>query len=220
MRLPLPATLGMRPSSAILFTSEDLKVTTENGDTVYRYRVNNHKVGEYMPVSQILHPAFGRKLKKLPVFTKKNKTSFNNTVDLLCDKLNLIIAEKLSEPRVKSLRKGFVTETMAEGRVSKSFDTIDARRITHIISDTADKKYNCDKQTGCDKVMEWWNAEWYRQYKHYASMYKTEFDIAKDDTDKGCGELMITLDEAEYDFLVRRSKFDRGLKEVIDDDEN
>ena len=34
------------------------------------------------------------------------------------------------------------------------------------------------------------------------------------------GELMITLDEAEYDFLVRRSKFDRGLKEVIDDDEN
>lgn len=32
--------------------------------------------------------------------------------------------------------------------------------------------------------------------------------------------LCLKENEAEYDFLVRRSKFDRGLKEVIDDDEN
>lgn len=75
--------------------------------------------------------------------------------------------------------------------------------LRHFIGDN-----NCHPNDNhCEQNFEKW-------YHHYTQCLK-ENEAKEND-----GELMITLDEAEYDFLVRRSKFDRGLKEVIDDDEN
>lgn len=195
-------TLGMRPSSAIRFTSDDLHVTEEGKKEVFRYRVDNHKTGDFMPVSQILHPFFAKKLKALPVYEKgKQRSSFVASVDSLCDRLNMLIAEKLGEPRVKSLRKGFITETMAEARKSTTFDSLDARRLTHIIRDTADQNYNCGKQEGCDQVMEWWNAAWYDYYKWYASLRENK----------------VTTDPSEIEdpVLARRASIE-DLSDILD----
>ena len=171
-------TLGMRPSSAIRFTSTDLMV--QNGQ--YRYRVDNHKAETFMPVSQLLHPFFGEKLKAIPVYERgKTRSSFSHSEDFFCDKLNIFIAERLGEPRIKSLRKGFVTETMNAARSSKDFDSMDARRLTHIIRDVADNNYNCGKQEGSDHVMEWWNREWYNRYQYYASLPENRLVPTKED---------------------------------------
>lgn len=192
-------TLGMRPSSAILFNSDSLK--EERG--VYRYTVINHKTGRRMPVSQIVHPEFAKELKKIGKFSFCEKS--------LLDPLNSAIREILGKDvSAKHLRKGFLTEIIESGEFSES----DARRLTHKSNDIVENHYYALSQKAADAVSKWWNEKWYHHYTQ--CLKENEAKEAKEND----GELMITLDEAEYDFLVRRSKFDRGLKDVIDDDEN
>ncbi len=192
-------TLGMRPSSAILFDSGSLK--EEKG--AYRYTVINHKSGRKMPVSQIVHPEFAKELKQIGKFSFCEKS--------LLDPLNQAIREILGKDvSAKHLRKGFLTEIIESGEFSES----DARRLTHKSNDIVENHYYSLSQKAADAVSKWWNEKWYHHYTQ--CLKENEAKEAKEND----GELMITLDEAEYDFLVRRSKFDRGLKDVIDDDEN
>jgi hypothetical protein len=156
-----------------------------------------------MPVSQIVHPEFAKELKQIGKFSFCEKS--------LLDPLNQAIREILGKDvSAKHLRKGFLTEIIESGEFSES----DARRLTHKSNDIVENHYYSLSQKAADAVSKWWNEKWYHHYTQ--CLKENEAKEAKEND----GELMITLDEAEYDFLVRRSKFDRGLKEVIDDDEN
>ena len=138
-------TLGMRPSSAILFESKDL--IEDNG--VFRYFVKNHKTKKRMRVSQIIAPKFGKALKSLGKFTFCSKS--------LLDPLNAIIKDSLGKDvSAKHLRKGFLTEI----RDSGEFGHDDIRRLTHSTGDTAEKNYFGTNQKRADAVSTYWNEQW------------------------------------------------------------
>lgn len=192
-------TLGMRPSSAILFDSDSLK--EEKG--VYRYTVINHKTGRKMPVSQIIHPAFAKELKQLGRFSFCEKS--------LLDPLNEAIRDLLGKDvSAKHLRKGFLTEIIE----SKEFSESDARRLTHKANDIVENHYYSLSQKAADAVSQWWNEKWYGHYMKYMDEKK-----AKENEEKENKEFMAKASEAEKKRIKNRIHFDSSLSDVFGNDE-
>lgn len=192
-------TLGMRPSSAILFKSSDLSYDGK----AYRYTVINHKTQRIMDNSQIIHPEMAKILKKLPVFSYSCK----NILEIL----NNIIHEKFPEKCAKHLRKGFLTEVIA----SREFSDADARRLTHQVSDVVENHYYALSQQAADAVSTWWNDKWYPIYASYTSKdtdkptkslaqrFESLQKKAKKEEQK---EFVIDVDEYTLAFLTGKKK--------------
>lgn len=142
-------TLGMRPSSAMAFKSEDLK----EEDGVYRYRVINAKTRRKMPCSQIVPPIWAKALKKLGQFSLCEKSLLEATNSAIKDILGADLSADLS---AKHLRKGFITEVIS----SREFSESDARRLTHKTNDIVENHYYSLSQQAADAVSEWWNLRW------------------------------------------------------------
>lgn len=139
-------TLGMRPSSAMAFKSEDLK---EEEDGIYRYRVINTKTKRKMPCSQIIPTIWAKALKNLGQFSLCEKSLLEATNTAIKD----ILGADLS---AKHLRKGFITEVIS----SREFSESDARRLTHKTNDIVENHYYSLSQQAADAVSEWWNLRW------------------------------------------------------------
>lgn len=188
-------TLGMRPSSAILFDSDSLK--EEKG--VYRYTVINHKTRRKMPVSQIIHPEFAKELKQMGKFSFCEKS----LLDPLNDAIREILGKDVS---AKHLRKGFLTEIIE----SKEFSESDARRLTHKANDIVENHYYALSQKAADAVSKWWNEKWFSHYTQCLKQNEAKENEAKENT-----EFMIEVDESELRFLTRRMRLE-DLSDVID----
>lgn len=154
-------TLGMRPSSAMAFHSDDLKAESDGS---FRYRVINTKTKRKMPNSQLIPHMWGKALKKLGAFSLCEKS--------LLDATNKAIRDILGneELTAKHLRKGFITEVINSGEFSYN----DARRLTHKTSDIVENHYFGLSQQSADAVSEWWNLRWNDAFEMELSKAKFE----------------------------------------------
>lgn len=143
-------TLGMRPSSAILFDASKIQ---RIGNADY-YQVFSHKTERFIGVKHKLGGAwFTDNLKKINNFTYSS--------DYLLNQLNKIIRDTLQrQVNAKHLRKGFITACLRDGR----FSIEEVKRLTHTPSDIIETNYNVAFQELADKVADWYNEAFEFEY--------------------------------------------------------